>query len=200
MRDVLQSMSGAAGVMRAVYAGFRRVSPVLAILAMCEAGYVIHVNRSLAARYDALRAFQSGQMRVSVGELITGVAGADADGRRVILDLRNGPRSFVVGLSAGCPACQSSLVRFRRLAELASSRGMRVVYVTRDPVSLASASVMAPSQGITIFEPDYRTYVAVKLAFVPQALILSGEGRVDIVETGQLDEKKEARLAAAMLK
>jgi hypothetical protein len=172
----------------------------IAVLAVCEVIYLIQVNHALASHSRSLIAASAAETTSAPGETIPTVTGFDRSGRRLSVELTGGSRSLVFGVSPNCPACIASAPAIRRLADQAAARGMRVVCVSKGYLSNVTDDMTTGLPGTVVSDPTYRTYNALKLALVPQTVVLSAAGRVEAVAVGLLDEAKERQIASQISK
>ena len=77
-----------------------------------------------------------------------------------------------------------------KLAGALHQKGVRVLWVSRDPVEITRDYCI--KHGIrlsdTLADPPYRTYVQLGLARVPNTLLVRADGTVEKVWAGRLDQ------------
>ena len=77
-----------------------------------------------------------------------------------------------------------------RLASKLEQKGVRVLWVSRDPVEITRDYCL--KHGIrlsdTLADPPYRTFAQLGLARVPNTVLVGAEGRVEKVWAGRLDQ------------
>jgi hypothetical protein len=77
-----------------------------------------------------------------------------------------------------------------RLASALEQKGVRVRWVSRDPIEITKDYCL--KHGIrlsdTLADPPYRTFAQLGLARVPNTLLVGAEGRVEKVWAGRLDQ------------
>ncbi len=119
------------------------------------------------------------------------LAGVSLDGRFVPIDLPPpGAKLLIITFSPGCPACRANLEGWTKLASTLKQKGIRVVWVSRDPTDITKeycASHGIPLQD-TLADPPHRTWLQLQLAAVPNTVLVGPAGRVEQVWRGQLNE------------
>ncbi len=97
---------------------------------------------------------------------------------------------LIVTFSPGCPACQANQDGWMRLASALERKGVRVLWVSRDPIGITRDYCL--KHGIrlsdTLADPPYRTFAQLGLARVPNTLLVGAEGRVEKVWAGRMDQ------------
>ena len=97
---------------------------------------------------------------------------------------------LVITFSPGCPACQANQAGWAKLASAAEQKGVRVLWLSRDPVAMTRDYCL--KQGIrlsdTLAEPTYRTYLQLGLARVPNTMLVGTNGTVEKVWAGRLEQ------------
>jgi peroxiredoxin len=119
------------------------------------------------------------------------LAGMAFDGRLepVILPAA-GSNLLIITFSPGCPACQANQDGWMRLANTLEQKGVRVLWVSRDPIEITRDYCL--KHGIrlsdTLADPPYRTFAQLGLARVPNTLLVGANGTVEKVWAGRLDQ------------
>ena len=165
---------------------FSKVMEMLLWLAglgvLAENIYLFQQNRRLN---DALAP------QISAGTQLQMLSGVALDGRqkRVVLPAP-GAKLLILTFSPGCPACQANQDGWMRLASAIEQKGVRVLWVSRDPLEITRDYCV--KHGIrlsdTLAEPPYRTFAQLGLARVPNTLLVGADGRVEKVWAGRLDQ------------
>ena len=97
---------------------------------------------------------------------------------------------LIITFSPGCPACQANLDGWKELASTLEQKGVRVLWVSRDPIEITTD--YCTKHGIhltdTLADPPYRTFVQLGLARVPNTLLVGANGTVEKVWPGRLDQ------------
>ncbi len=119
------------------------------------------------------------------------LSGVSLDGRLEPIDLPPaGSKLLIITFSPGCPACRANLEGWTKLATTVEQKGIRVVWVSRDPADITRqycASHGIPLQS-TLADPPFRTWLQLQLAAVPNTVLVGPAGRVEQVWRGQLDQ------------
>jgi len=129
--------------------------------------------------------------QIMAGTQLQMLAGIAFDGRLepVILPAA-GSKLLIITFSPGCPACQANQDGWMRLASTLERKGVRVVWVSRDPIEITRD--YCTKHGIplsdTLADPPYRTFAQLGLARVPNTLLVGAEGRVEKVWAGRMDQ------------
>jgi peroxiredoxin len=118
------------------------------------------------------------------------LAGLTLDGHIEPVNLpAPGSKLFVITFSPGCPACQANQEEWMKLASTLKRDGVRVLWVSRDPVGITRDYCL--KQGIplsdVLADPPYRTYLQLGLARVPNTVLVGAGGVVEKVWAGRLD-------------
>jgi peroxiredoxin len=129
--------------------------------------------------------------QISAGTQLQMLAGLALDGRLEPVALpAAGSKLLIITFSPGCPACQANQGGWMKLASMLERRGVRVLWVSRDPIEITSDYCM--KHGIplsdTLADPPYRTFNQLGLARVPNTVLVAAEGKVEKVWAGRLDE------------
>jgi hypothetical protein len=77
-----------------------------------------------------------------------------------------------------------------RLASALERKGVRVLWVSRDPIEITRdyCSKSGISLSDVLADPPYRTFAQLGLARVPNTVLVGTEGRVEKVWVGRLDQ------------
>ncbi len=129
--------------------------------------------------------------QITAGTQLQMLAGIAFDGRLEPVALpAAGSKLLIITFSPGCPACQANQDGWMRLASALEQRGVRVLWVSRDPIEVTRDYCL--KHGIrlseTLSDPPYRTFAQLGLARVPNTLLVGAEGRVEKVWAGRLDQ------------
>lgn len=97
---------------------------------------------------------------------------------------------LLITFSPGCPACQANQEGWMKLAAELEPKGVRVVWLSRDPVEITKE--YCAKRGIrlsdTLADPPYRTYLQLGLARVPNTVLVKADGTAEKVWPGRLDQ------------
>src|SRR5713226_6569507 len=129
--------------------------------------------------------------QIAAGTRLQMLAGLGLDGRLQPVTLpQAGSRLLIITFSPGCPACQANQDGWMRLATTLEQKGVRVLWVSRDPIQITKD--YCTKHGIplsdTLADPPYRTFAQLGLARVPNTLLVGAEGRVEKVWAVRLDQ------------
>jgi peroxiredoxin len=129
--------------------------------------------------------------QITAGTQLRMLAGIAFDGRLEPVALpAAGTKLLIITFSPGCPACQANQDGWMRLASILEQRGVRVLWVSRDPIEITRD--YCTKHGIrlsdTLADPPYRTFAQLGLARVPNTLLVGAEGRVEKVWAGRMDQ------------
>jgi peroxiredoxin len=129
--------------------------------------------------------------QITAGTQLQMLAGIAFDGRLepVILPAA-GSKLLIITFSPGCPACQANQDGWMRLASTLEQKGVRVLWVSRDPIEITRDYCLKHGMRLsdTLADPPYRTFAQLGLARVPNTLLVGAEGRVEKVWVGRLDQ------------
>jgi peroxiredoxin len=130
-------------------------------------------------------------LQITAGTQFRMLAGIAFDGRLEPVALPSaGSKLLIITFSPGCPACQANQDGWMRLASTLEQKGVRVLWVSRDPVEITRDYCV--KHGIplsaTLADPPYRTFAQLGLARVPNTVLVGAEGRVEKVWAGRLDQ------------
>jgi peroxiredoxin len=129
--------------------------------------------------------------QITAGTQLQMLAGIAFDGRLEPVALpAAGSKLLIITFSPGCPACQANQDGWMRLASTLEQKGVRVLWVSRDPIEITRDYCLKhgirPSD--TLADPPYRTFAQLGLARVPNTVLVGAEGRVEKVWAGRLDQ------------
>ena len=129
--------------------------------------------------------------QITAGTQLQMLAGVAFDGRLEPVALPAvGSKLLIITFSPGCPACQANQDGWMRLASTLEQKGVRVLWVSRDPIEITRDYCL--KHGIrfsdTLADPPYRTFAQLGLARVPNTVLVGAEGRVEKVWAGRLDQ------------
>src|SRR6266436_10118104 len=129
--------------------------------------------------------------QISAGAQLQLLSGLALDGRLQPLALPPAEsKLLIITFSPGCPACQANQEGWMRLASTLEEKGIRVLWVSRDPSEVTRDYCLKHGipLALTLADPPYRTFAQLGLARVPNTLLVGGEGRVEKVWAGRLDQ------------
>jgi peroxiredoxin len=129
--------------------------------------------------------------QITAGTQLKNLAGIAFDGRLEPVALpAAGSKLLILTFSPGCPACQANQDGWMRLSSTLEQKGVRVLWVSRDPIEITRDYCAKHSIPLsnTLAEPPYGTYVQLGLARVPNTLLVGAEGRVEKVWAGRMDQ------------
>lgn len=129
--------------------------------------------------------------QITAGTQLQMLAGVAFDGRLEPVTLPAvGSKLLIITFSPGCPACQANQDGWMRLASTLEQKGVRVLWVSRDPIEITRDYCL--KHGIrlsdTLADPPYRTFAQLGLARVPNTVLVGAEGRVEKVWAGRMDQ------------
>jgi peroxiredoxin len=119
------------------------------------------------------------------------LAGLGFDGRLQPVALpAAGSKLLIITFSPGCPACQTNQEGWMKLASTLEQKGVRVLWVSRDPIEVTRDYCLKHGIRVTdtLADPPYRTFAQLGLARVPNTVLVGAEGRVEKVWAGRLDQ------------
>jgi peroxiredoxin len=129
--------------------------------------------------------------QIATGARLQMLSGLSLDGRQEPVALPSaGSKLLIITFSPGCPACQANQDGWMRLASTLEQKGVRVIWVSRDPIEITRDYCTKHGVPLSdvLADPPYRTYAQLGLARVPNT-ILVGTGRtVEKVWAGRLDQ------------
>lgn len=119
------------------------------------------------------------------------VGGLTLDGQFQRLPLPRDSKLLVITFSPSCPACQANQAGWAKLAGAAEQKGVRVLWISRDPVAITREYCL--KQGIrlidTLADLPHRTYQQLGLARVPNTMLVGANGTVEKVWAGRLEQR-----------
>ena len=129
--------------------------------------------------------------QITAGTQLQMLSGVALDGRLEPVTLPSADsKLLIITFSPSCPACQANQDGWMRLASTLEQRGVRVLWVSRDPIEITRDYCLKHDIHLfdTLADPPYRTFAQLGLARVPNTLLVGAEGRVEKVWTGRLDQ------------
>ena len=129
--------------------------------------------------------------QITAGTQLQMLAGIGFDGRLEPVTLPSADsRLLIITFSPGCPACQANQEGWMRLASTLEEKGVRVLWVSRDPIEVTKNYCLRHGipLAVTLADPPYRTFVQLGLARVPNTVLVGGDGMVEKVWAGRLDQ------------
>lgn len=129
--------------------------------------------------------------QITSGAHVEKLAGLTLDGRFQPVALPAvDSKLLVVTFSPGCPACQANQDEWMKLAGLLEQKGVRVLWVSRDPMEITRGYCMKHGIRLSdvLADPPYRTYVQLGLARVPNTVLVRADGTVEKVWAGRLNQ------------
>ncbi len=129
--------------------------------------------------------------QIAPGTQLQMLAGIGFDGRLEPVALpAAGSKLLIITFSPGCPACQANQDRWMKLASTLEQKGLRVLWVSRDPIEITRD--YCAKHGIrlsdALADPPYRTFAQLGLARVPNTMLVRPDGTVEKVWAGRLDQ------------
>lgn len=129
--------------------------------------------------------------QISAGAQLQMLSGLALDGRLQPVPFPvAGSRLLIITFSPGCPACQANQDGWMRLASTLEQKGVRVLWVSRDPIEVTRDYCLKHGIRLSdaLADPPYRTFAQLGLARVPNTVLVGAEGRVERVWAGRLDQ------------
>lgn len=129
--------------------------------------------------------------QITAGTQLQMLSGVALDGRQESVTLPSADsKLLIITFSPSCPACQANQDGWMRLASTLEQRGVRVLWVSRDPIEITRDYCLKHDIHLfdTLADPPYRTFTQLGLARVPNTLLVGAEGRVEKVWAGRLDQ------------
>lgn len=154
---------------------------------------VSNENASLRAALD-----RQGSTAMIPGDRIVDVAGIAVGGTYKNYSLNAQTGGLIIALSASCGYCQRNFDSWKRLSAIARESGVQVVWVSRDSYSDALETRLFDQDPSLIADATFATYNRLKLHSVPQTALVSGEGNVELVEVGVLNDTEETSISQAI--
>jgi peroxiredoxin len=166
-----------------------RLSKAIEILVWLAALGVLIENISLLRQNRRLE--EAAAPQIAAGAQLQMLSGFSLDGRIEQVSLQaTSSKLLVLTFSPGCPACQANLDAWMRLANALEPKGVRVLWVSRDPIEVSKEYCL--KRGIplsdVLADPPYRTYAQLGLARVPNTVLVGATGTVEKVWPGRLDQ------------
>jgi len=129
--------------------------------------------------------------QITAGTQLRMLSGVALDGRLEPVTLPPADsKLLIITFSPGCPACQANQDGWMRLASTLEQKGVRVLWVSRDPIEITRDYCV--KHGIplsdTLADPPYRTFAQLGLARVPNTVLVGANGTVEKVWAGRLDQ------------
>ncbi len=129
--------------------------------------------------------------QISAGAQLQMLSGLALDGRLQPVPFSvAGSKLLIITFSPGCPACQANQDGWMRLASTLEQKGVRVLWVSRDPIEITRDYCLKHGIRLSdaLADPPYRTFAQLGLARVPNTLLVGPMGRVEKVWAGRLDQ------------
>ena len=129
--------------------------------------------------------------QITAGTQLQMLAGIGFDGRLEPVALpAAGSKLLIITFSPGCPACQANQDGWMRLASALEQKGVRVLWVSRDPIEITRDYCLKHGIPLSdiLADPPYRTFAQLGLARVPNTLLVGANGTVEKVWAGRLDQ------------
>jgi peroxiredoxin len=129
--------------------------------------------------------------QVSAGTQLQMLAGIAFDSRLEPVTLPSADsKLLIITFSPGCPACQANQDGWIRLASTLEQKGVRVLWVSRDPIEITRDYCVKHGIPLSdvLADPPYRTFAQLGLARVPNTLLVGANGKVEKVWAGRLDQ------------
>jgi peroxiredoxin len=129
--------------------------------------------------------------QITAGTQLQMLSGVALDGRLELMTLPPADsKLLIITFSPGCPACQANQDGWMRLTSRLEQKGVRVLWVSRDPVEITRNYCVKYGIRLSdaLADPPYRTFAQLGLARVPNTLLVGAEGRVEKVWAGRLDQ------------
>lgn len=129
--------------------------------------------------------------QITSGTKLQMLSGLALDGRVEPVSLPSvGSKLLIITFSPGCPACQANQEGWTNLASMLKSRGVRLLWVSRDPIEVTQEYCL--EHGIPLMDvladPPFHTYAQLGLARVPNTVLVDASGAVEKVWAGRLDQ------------
>jgi peroxiredoxin len=166
-----------------------RFGKALEILIWLAALAVLAENVSLFRQNQRLHEALAPQ--IAAGAQLQMLSGLGLDGRVKPVNLPSvGSKLLIITFSPGCPACRANQDAWMKLASALEQKGVRVLWVSRDPIEITRdycAKHSVPPSDV-LADPPYRTFVQLGLARVPNTVLVGADGTVEKVWPGRLDQ------------
>ncbi len=137
------------------------------------------------------RLLEADAPQIAAGTQLQMLSGVNLDGRLDRISLPPaGSKLLIITFSPGCPACRENQEGWTKLASVLAQKGVRVLWVSRDPVDMTRDYCVKHGISLSdaVADPPYRTYVQLGLARVPNTLLVGANGTVEKVWAGSLDQ------------
>lgn len=169
--------------------GTTRLSKVMEIVIWIAGLGVLAANVLLLRQNRSLQDTLAPQ--ITSGAQFERLAGLTLDGRLQPIALPSGDsKVLIITFSPGCPACQANQEGWTKLAGALEQKGVRVLWVSRDPVEITKDYCVKHGIRLSdaLADPPHRTYVQLGLARVPNTVLVGADGRAEKVWAGRLDQ------------
>lgn len=159
----------------------------------CLAVAVFLQNLMLLRQNRALRSGVTAPDDLSQGKRLGNLGGVDLNGmlRPIAVPFSGSDRLLIITFSPGCPFCRANQAGWASLTdELRKRSGWRIVWVSRNPVSVTRQYSLAKQIPTTevLADPPYGTYVQLGLRAVPKTVVVGLKGVVLRSWQGRLSE------------
>jgi len=129
--------------------------------------------------------------QITAGAHVEKLVGVALDGRLEPVALPPADsKLLIITFSPGCPACQANQQGWMKLAGALEQKSIRVLWVSRDSMEITKD--YCTKHGIplsdTLADPLHRTYIQLGLARVPNTVLVRGDGTIEKVWAGRLDQ------------
>lgn len=133
---------------------------------------------------------------VHAGQRFVNLSGVALDGKvqSIALPVEASQHLVIFTFSPGCPFCQKSQPFWAELAKDLRQRGVKVLWVSRDPVAVTNEycrRVQIPVSNV-VADPPNSTFKQLGLQAVPDTIVVGPGGMVEKVWTGAVDSDKSA--------
>jgi hypothetical protein len=168
--------------------GSARLGKVIQVLICLAALGVLAENLLLVQQNRKLEEAIAPQ--IAPGARFETLGGFTLDGRFQPFTLPSDSKLLIIEFSPGCPACQANQLGWMKLAAAAEQRGVRVLWLSRDPVAVTRDYCLRKGIPLTdtLADPTRRTYLQLGLARVPNTVLVGANGTAQRVWAGRLDE------------
>ena len=164
-----------------------KLGKTVEVLLWIAALAVLAVNVALFRENRRLR--ENTAPQIVAGAQLQMLSGLALDGHVVPVSVpAMDAKLMLFTFSPGCPACQENQERWAKLANELEQKGVRVLWVSRDPVDVTREYCL--KHGIpaadAVADPPYRTYLQLGLARVPNTVLVGPGGTVEKVWAGRI--------------
>ena len=131
--------------------------------------------------------------QITAGTRLQMLSGVTLDGRLEPVTLPSADsKLLIMTFSPDCPACQANQDGWMRLANTLEQKGVRVLWVSRDPIEVTRDYCLKHDIHLsdTLADPPYRTFAQLGLARVPNTVLVGAESTVEKVWAGRLDQSE----------